>query len=103
MTKKIMEFGNKNDKYYCKVEIDKDKKFHGKEEIFLSGIKSLEKNYKHGKNHGKTKEFNKDGIKIFEASFKNGKLNGKIIYYDDNGNTVSEFLYKDDKLIKHDA
>lgn len=101
--KKKIEYGTKDDQYYCTEEVDKNNKSHGKMEVYLSGIKALEMNYKHGKFNGKNKEFNKDGIKISEANYKNGKLNGVVAYYDDCGNKISEFVYRSNKLIEHDS
>ena len=100
---KKIEFGDKGGPYYCIKEIDKNGESHGKTETFLSGVKVLVKNYKHGKLHGKEREFNKNGIKIFEATYRYGKLNGIVAYYDAGGNKISEFMYKGNRLVKHDA
>ena len=65
--------------------------------LYKSGKKEIEANYKDGKPDGLLSSWYEDGQKKLEGNYKDGKLDGLVVQWHENGQKESEGNYKDGK------
>ena len=68
--------------------------------LYKSGKKEMEANYKDGKPDGLLSSWYEDGQKKLEGNYKDGKLDGLRVWWHENGQKSSEVKYKDNRRIR---
>ncbi len=65
------------------------------QDLYASGTKRFESNYKDGKRHGVETRWDANGKKTREWNYKDGKIHGVVTGWDKDGSKKSEVNYKD--------
>ena len=68
--------------------------------LYKSGKKEMEANYKDGKPDGLLSSWYEDGQKKLEGNYKDGKIDGLKVKWHRNGQKHTEANYKDGKLVE---